>query len=911
MKKYFIHLLAAALLPAGLCHALPYETAGKTLTAKHLPDGTLSAGELKYSVKATDLIELDSSGSESVLIREWPQGQLASELAVLHTYHPGIGIEEWRQAVGLAFRKLAAPPDWPTVMRYEIEYADGKKIEIPVRFGEAIESWYRLHEVAPMLWAQDHWEQRFVKDGDEKFALYSMRFPNPRPDVKVKALRALPSQEPFKQYGSALILQVLANPARPEGKIIVVERKPMGNDGQAGTFDAPFGTLQHALDTAVPGDTILVRHGLYTLDEPMVKKFNGEQGRWLTISAFPGETPTFEAYGVHMDYRLSPYSDKGGNDGALGRIQTDAGILHIWGDPDYTRIQGLHIQNARRAAISVYGDSVKGGGKSWGSTEHVDISFNDTCRSYTMGIISHQTDHLRIVGNRIIRSHTLEMAFDPITGDQASHDHLMQEGIDISRNRNFEIAFNNVVGAGKEAIDCISVEDGTIHHNYVDSALNGIYIDSWSVPIYRLDIHHNYINNAYNGIPLATEGGNDLFDFDIHHNIVVDGKSGAIAVTEATYKASAAKVQQHRVYNNTLIHPGHHAQAIGWDASGIEVSGFSDNENFRDVEVWNNIITDAAGMPLRSVYADKLDEHHIVFTHNLIWPSLEDTTPDWMRKKEKYNPNENVKGDHTLVQDPGFVDAERFDYRLRPDSPARGAGLKGEDLGALPYGSAWIPGFDFAGVPTAHYFGAVRWTPLQIPRDRFNMHRNSLQRPSWFQRNRYGADFRNLPEGEQSFGGAVFFVETDSGMSGPNILALAGINTEAADASITGLPVNAKSAKLAFLHNAHISDRGGLGKEGLIFHYRVNYADGSSVDIPVRNGREIGDWQVNRPDPIENGRIGWTQTQFKRKSAVALCLYTFIWDNPSPDKEIASIDILRDCDKLAATPAIFAISLGN
>src|ERR1700674_1072763 len=38
---------------------------------------------------------------------------------------------------------------------------------------------------------------------------------------------------------------------------------PQGNGGHAGTAQQPWATLQHAVDTIAPGDTILVQTGTY------------------------------------------------------------------------------------------------------------------------------------------------------------------------------------------------------------------------------------------------------------------------------------------------------------------------------------------------------------------------------------------------------------------------------------------------------------------------------------------------------------------------------------------------------------------------------------------------------------------------------------------------------------------------
>jgi len=119
-------------------------------------------------------------------------------LAFLQTFLPGPEIENWRIATGLAHRNLQLPPDWPTVFKYEIEYADGKKLEIPVRFGESIEQWYRVHTVAPMLWVRNTWTKDINPKSGEKTVVYAMKIPNPRPTQTIKSISILPPEDSFK-----------------------------------------------------------------------------------------------------------------------------------------------------------------------------------------------------------------------------------------------------------------------------------------------------------------------------------------------------------------------------------------------------------------------------------------------------------------------------------------------------------------------------------------------------------------------------------------------------------------------------------------------------------------------------------------------------------------------------------------
>ncbi|MEB3160625.1 MAG: right-handed parallel beta-helix repeat-containing protein [Synechocystis sp.] len=890
------------------------------LTLGDLPTGAVTVDDITYQVSAEKVISINHQSSQPVQIATWPDGIRATQLNFLQTYQPDQGIEAWRLATGLAHRQVEQLPDWPTVFYYELVYVDGQTLKIPVRFGESIREWYRVQTIAPMLWARHHWEKPLTGNPQAKMALYAMEIPNPRPDIALVEIRALPNQDTWQVYGNALILGVIPQQQPTSGQLYFVEPKPIGNDRQIGSLDQPFGSLQKALDIAAPGDTILVRQGLYPLDEPVVKQFKGENNQWLTITAFPGETPTFDAFGISYDVREKPYGDRSY---ALGRFQHDTGAIHVWGDPDFTRIQGLHIQNSRRAAISVYGKRGRQESKSqqgiWGETDHVEINFNNTYQTYSMGIISHGVNDLSVIGNQVIRPHSTQMAFDAGTENPRGMLFGAQEAIDLSRNRHFEIAFNTVAGGGKEAIDCISVEEGTIHHNYVHSSLNGIYIDSWNVPIKNLQIHHNFIENAFNGIPLSTEGSGDLLDIDIHHNIILNSKSDGIPITEATYKGEKhrqAIIQNHKIYNNTIDNVGGHATAIAWQASGIRLSGYSDNPNFRNILVKNNIVTNTKGTAINNYYAETAQKQALTITHNLVFPIA--PKPLWKQIRSLINNHQKTKQNNNNNQeihnDPLFVHAGQGDFRLSKNSPAIAAGVNGTDLGALAWGEAWIPGLDFAGTVTGFYEGNTRWQPVSIAAEKFTIHRNHLQRPSWFQEGRYGADFRHLADGEQSLGGITFLIAPDTRSTAPNVMALSGIQTESSAASILNIPVNRRADKIAFLHNVHVANRDKIKEtDQIIFNYRIHYTNNTYTDIPIRLGHEIEAWSNNQIKTLNNAKIAWLLPYLpnRQRPQSWLHLYAFEWQNPRPNLVIAKIDILRHMNEKLATPAVFAISTGE
>ncbi len=893
-----------------------FEHKGKSLKAGPIPSGKASIGGVEWRIDPSAGWLLKGSARKPAGTLGLPEGTRATHLMFLHTFDPGRSLHEWRLAAALAHRKLVPPPEPPTVCLYEVTYADGEVLEIPVRFGESIDQWYRVHRVAPMLWARPAWQQDLHPTSGEKAVLYAMEWPNPRPEKAIQSVALKPQPDPAADYGTALALGLTALNSPPAGRYYYVATFPDGSDENPGTFEKPFASLQEAADVAGAGDTVFVRGGLYGVERRIEIQGSGAPDRWLTFTAYPGETPVFDGMASRLDRDAETHGHG---------YDHDTGLISAF-ERSYVRIAGLHVQRSRRAGFGLFGKRGRGSR----ATGH-EVLFCSTWRTWAMGVNIKHADHVRVIGNRIVRPHDHTMFYGYEENRAIAARAGPQEAIDLSRNTHFEVAFNEVYGGGKEAIDCISVTDGRIHHNYVHHCLNGIYIDSWTLPIERLEIDHNYIHNAYNGIPLSTEGSNDLVDFKIHHNIVIDSKAIGIGVSEATYKSKPAAVRDISVYNNTVDGGGGHASGIGWTSSGLRVHGHPENPDFRDIFIFNNISTNADQVPASCSYEDR-EEHNIRFHHNLLYPA-ENRAPDRVRRR-----NENYKvshalvtGEHSVTARPMYVNRERGDYRLREGSPAIDAGDPREkfndpdgsraDVGALPHGAAWRQGFDWAGAVTAFYAGDTAYEPVDIPRELFNVHANSLETPSWFQAGRYGADLRHLPKGEQSYAGIIWYLEPDRPTSEPTLLVLKGTGSESEAGSIT-VPVGRQADALAFLHayspgpdlrklwrDEEVED-----KSVRLLTYRVNYADGTSREVPVRWDIEIQGWRRwRKPENLPGARVAWKMPERRRRHTGWIVVYAQEWENPRPAAEIATVELgsANTDEKDYGAPAVLAISTGH
>jgi beta-galactosidase len=127
---------------------------------------------------------------------------------------------------------------------------------------------------------------------------------------------------------------------------------------------------------------------------------------------------------------------------------------------------------------------------------------------------------------------------------------------------------------------------------------------------------------------------------------------------------------------------------------------------------------------------------------------------------------------------------------------------------------------------------------------------------------------------------------------------------------VKGIPVGRKADALFFLHTARLDQRMNPkelkeGKRYEMLRYVVTYADGQTADIPVCAELDIHDYKQKTPQQIPGAQLAWCApyegTEF---SAVA---YAKQWNNPRPEVEIKSLDIVYGAQK-RGVPAVIAIT---
>ncbi len=110
---------------------------------------------------------------------------------------------------------------------------------------------------------------------------------------------------------------------------------------------------------------------------------------------------------------------------------------------------------------------------------------------------------------------------------------------------------------------------------------------------------------------------------------------------------------------------------------------------------------------------------------------------------------------------------------------------------------------------------------------------------------------------------------------------------------LSGIAVGRTARRLHFLHAAVWS----VAEGTLIGRYRLHYADGQQLEIPLRYGEHLRDFTTRGDEQrdLKQAEEVWTQPSGESWS---WRLFSFTWDNPRPGAEIARVDFesaMTDC----------------
>lgn len=114
---------------------------------------------------------------------------------------------------------------------------------------------------------------------------------------------------------------------------------PDGSDSNPGTAQAPFRTLSEAVSVVAPGQTILLRGGVYDRDDVVtVDGLRGTSEAGITIAGYPGERPVFSFSGP-----------------TPGGWDYDDGL--VFNSVSHVTVENLTVRDSAHLGIQLTGDS--------------------------------------------------------------------------------------------------------------------------------------------------------------------------------------------------------------------------------------------------------------------------------------------------------------------------------------------------------------------------------------------------------------------------------------------------------------------------------------------------------------------------------------------------------------------------
>jgi hypothetical protein len=208
---------------------------------------------------------------------------------------------------------------------------------------------------------------------------------------------------PVPAYSTTVATQVVA-PSAPQlkGRRYYVDSR--GRDSGTGDSLAPFRSIQQAAAAAAPGDTVLVRPGIYTGSERVVS---------LTRSGLAGAWITF----------LSEHRWKAVVDGREGQSME---AWYFGPGVGYVRVEGFEIRDFYEHAFDTYGGGVHDLIIARNRVHHVGRNCTDTSNGRTGASLGAGTRRVILDGNLwhdIGRLAPGEQGCSPRTRYYQNHDH--------------------------------------------------------------------------------------------------------------------------------------------------------------------------------------------------------------------------------------------------------------------------------------------------------------------------------------------------------------------------------------------------------------------------------------------------------------------------------------------------------
>ncbi len=321
-------------------------------------------------------------------------------------------------------------------------------------------------------------------------------------------------------------LGIVAGHAPATAQGVIYHVAVTGDDANDGSSGQPWRTLQHAVDTIAPGDTIWVHAGTYA--GARIEN-SGAAGGWKTLQAAPGETAIINAPGPNNAH------------GSLLELERWSGRgIHHW------IVQGLEVTGGDYWGIDVRGSALRPASRIIVRDNRVH---NNGWATTSSGIFTAFTNDSLIENNESYANGEHGIYWSN-SGDRPTI-----RGNRLYDNQNCGLHMNADLSQGGDGL----ISGGIIENNQISNnglgGCAGINMDGVAFSLIRNNLL--YENHA-GGIALFRQDGAACsHDIRVFNNTIVQAVDGRWAINITDSLGSGAGCVNNQVLNNIIYnqHP--------------------------------------------------------------------------------------------------------------------------------------------------------------------------------------------------------------------------------------------------------------------------------------------------------------------------------------------------------------------
>lgn len=155
-------------------------------------------------------------------------------------------------------------------------------------------------------------------------------------------------------------------------------------------------------------------------------------------------------------------------------------------------------------------------------------------------------------------------------------------------------------------------------------------------------------------------------------------------------------------------------------------------------------------------------------------------------------------------------------------------------------------------------------------------------------------DARMITPGKHTWFG-VPFVMPGKTINDPSVITLKGMTFNSGPTSVGPIPINQQRVRGLFFAHAANWMAGKINEVPVI--YTVQYEDATSVEIPMRGGREINNWWFRPTEDEDSRSIQFVHPDPITRKSPARYLRVVYWENPNTNSPIKSISLRCNDEK--------------